>query len=119
MKIAGILLGALGAVVGVPASVQVQESGVKGDLQCFIANTQLQGSPDPQIRTIGMMGGMFFAGKIFGAVPDIDLEAALEKVAREVSTTTPQQTLQRCGKEMEQRGNQIQAVGRKLSAKGL
>ena len=101
-----------------PASAEAQEHGLRNDLQCFLTTSQMQGSSDPQVRAVGMIGAMFFAGKIFGASPNIDLEAALENVARELSGG-PQPMLERCGKEMEQRGNQIQAVGRQLAAKGL
>lgn len=119
MKIRMILLVGLCAVLAVPASAQSQVSGLKGDLQCALSAAHLQGSSDPQIRAVGMMVFFFFAGKIFGAAPDIDLNAALEQVAREVRTEPPQAALRRCGKEMEQRGNELQAVGRNLAAKGL
>lgn len=119
MTIRMMLLGALCAVLAAPASAQPPEPGLNGDLQCLLAIAQMQGSSDPLTRTIGMMGAMFFAGKIFGAAPDIELQAALEKAARGARAEPVQVTLQRCGEEMERRGDQLQALGRNLDVTGL
>lgn len=113
IRLAGLTASVLVAVP--PAS---QSSPYNGDLECLVAVTQLTASNDEAAKSAGLLGSMFFAGKIFGAQPDIDLDQSLLQAAKRIKPEQISSLLKRCGSEMQERGDQIQAAGRFLSSQG-
>ena len=108
--------GALMALVMIGSTIpfsalSAQDTAFQEDLKCFGAISQLAISDDAETKSVGMMGSVFFAGKIFGANPDIDLNAALLSVAQSLEPEDMSQLFERCGAELTRRGKQVEAAG--------
>ena len=89
------------------------------DLQCFIATSSLaDGSNDAAITSNGMMAAMYFAGKLYGASPHIDITAALDAESDKMTAVDMGTLLKECGAELETHGHEIEAAGRAMQAKG-
>jgi hypothetical protein len=84
------------------------------NVRCFLATAQLSGSTDKNIATIGWGASLFFAGKIYGSNPNIDLLDAARQELPAMTTEVTKALLVECGAEMQGRGNQISAAGQGL-----
>ncbi|WP_375289332.1 hypothetical protein [Qipengyuania sp.] len=93
------------------SALSAQDTALQEDLKCFGAVSQLVMSDDAETKSMGMMGSVFFAGKIFGANPDIDLSAALLSVAQSLDPEEMPQLFERCGAELTRRGKQMEDAG--------
>jgi len=60
------------------------------------------------------MSALFFAGKIFGRDPDIDLAAAMRAETPKLDRDAIKAVLVDCGAELKGRGEQIRAAGAEL-----
>lgn len=96
---------------------QAATGSANHDLQCFMAASQVALSDDQDTKSKGMMASLYFAGKIFGANPSIDLKAALAAEVERMEKVDMAALLKACGEEMETRGAQIQAAGDALDGK--
>jgi hypothetical protein len=67
-----------------------------------------------------MLVMMYYIGRIDVEAPDLDLEAALRAVVSKPNYLSSGMAadLERCSKEMEARGAELQAVGKALSNSG-
>lgn len=106
------------ASLATAASAAAPAAAGNHDVQCFIAASQVALSDDQDTKTKGMIASMFFAGKIFGAHPSINLKAALAAEAGRMDKIDMQGLLKECATEMQTRGDQIQAAGDALQAQG-
>jgi hypothetical protein len=115
-----IILFAAALLASAPATAAyAQEATLEHDLQCLIVTSSLTEAEEQEAKLAGMLGSLFFMGKIFGGDPDIDINSALELAARQFDRTTATSLLQECGEEMEQRGSQVEAAGKHLVELGL
>lgn len=108
----------MSAALALAGGAQAATSAGNHDLQCFIAASQIALSNDQDTKSQGLIASMFFAGKIFGANPSIDLKAALATETDRMAKLDMQALLKECGAEMKSRGDQIQVAGQALEAAG-
>jgi hypothetical protein len=107
---------AIAALTVVPMPVQAQPTSdeTTHNIQCSIAVSLLTEKTDPQLKIAGLMGSMFFAGKIFGTNPKIDLPSALQRESPKLDANKMKDLLNECGSEMKLRGEQIKMAGQVL-----
>ena len=103
-------LAALGAGIA-----HAQTPAPNRDAQCLLIYGVLSSQPNPEVRRAGMMGSMYFLGKLRGADAKLDLQTALKS---EYSAVTPAmiKTLQpQCNAELMFRSNELATVGNSLT----
>jgi len=104
------LLAALLALGGTAANAEAP-STTSHDAQCLLISGVLASKQDPKIRTAGMMGSMFFLGKLLAVDPNLDLTATLKK---EYDVMTPPAIIAlqpKCNAELEARSRQLGTAG--------
>jgi hypothetical protein len=110
-----LLLAALSPLVALapaaPALAQTLSDATRHDLRCFMASSLLAASTDPSLKTTGAVIAAFFAGKVFGAAPDIDLPAAMKAEAATLTPAAAKGLLMDCAAEFKTRAGQINAAG--------
>ena len=105
---------ALATTIVCPAYSQVQQIAQSHDIQCFIVTSSLIGNKDQSINVIGLVSSSFFAGKIFGENPDIDLVVAIKAQAILMKPENNKNLLGECGAEMTTRGKQMSVAGQTI-----
>ena len=118
-----LALALIGCLLGVGQPVFAAPSGAMSaatihNVQCFIATSTLSASSDKSQSSAGLMGAIFFAGKIFGSDPNVDLTAAVRAQSSKLTQNQINSLLAECGTEMKARGNEITAAGQALQAPG-
>jgi hypothetical protein len=85
----------------------------RADLRCLAALASITPGDSDQDRANGMqIGALYFAGKILGRNPGIDLTAALtSELAAVGSDKMLQGELQRCAAELQAAGDKLIATG--------
>ncbi len=116
MKRKAILMLALWPLAAAVAAPLDEET--RKDVRCLIIVGQLSKSEDPQVRDAGRIAGQYFLGRIDGRAPALDLESA---VAAEVAAAIADQKalFPYCGDLMKKRGAEVEAVGKRLTARGI
>jgi hypothetical protein len=69
------------------------------DLHCLLAMGALQTSSDPNSKSAGVMGSVYFLGKIAATQPDIDLGGQLASEAAKLKGQSTRALLGRCLQE--------------------
>ena len=113
MRWGSILAGGVLALAAAPA---LAENLTQNDVRCAIIAFNMAGSDNPNFRTQGVMGSLYYLGKLDGRTPGLDLEA---RVRAEVTKMTPEQSKiegQRCAAELGQRSKALQEMGARLAA---
>jgi len=105
----------LAALVAAPLHAATK-TDVGHDIRCFLAVSTLLDSPDKDMHEAGLAATNFFAGKIFGAAPDVDLTSAFRREADALTDTGIKSLLGECGGEMEARGDQLTRAADALAA---
>ena len=102
----------------VAAAATPMDEVTRKDVHCLIAVGQLVKSDDPKLRDAGRLAGQYFLGRIDGRAPALDLEAA---VAAEIAAATAEQKalFTYCGELMRKRGQEVEAIGNRLTARGI
>ena len=114
MKKAALGVSVLLAVLTVPAFAQDRAADRSHALQCLIATSSLAGSGDKNAEAVGVIASMYFAGKVFGQDPTIDLTAAIKEEAAKLDGDSLRRLLVQCGAEMSERSKQMKAAGQAL-----
>ena len=113
------MVGFVALAAAAPAlAAEPAPAGPAHDVRCFLALSTLADSKVASEHQTGILGAMYFAGKLFGANPNIDLTAALKAEAATVTEADMAQAFPACGDEMATRGGQMQAASAALAAKG-
>ncbi len=121
MRSKALVLALAGCVLGVGQPVFAAPSGAMSaatvhNVQCFIATSTLAASSDKSQSSAGLMAAVFFAGKIFGSDPNVDLAAAVRAQASKLTQKQVNSLLAECGSEMRSRGVEITAADQALQA---
>ena len=108
------------ALAGAALPAAAQDDAAGKDLRCMIITMSLMSSNDPTQQQQGLMGTLYYVGRLDGRTPDLDLEARLRG---EVAQLTPQvmaAEAQRCSAQLIARGKALQDIGAHLKdlAKG-
>lgn len=114
------LIGAL-LISSIPTVVPAQTAPQPNshNLRCLIVAALIANSPDPAQKQIGMLAGVFYAGEVFGADPQVNLAEALKKEASTLKPGELETIRASCGAEMQARGKQISEAGDALKGFNL
>jgi hypothetical protein len=107
-------LSPLVALASLTTSAQAASQATGRDLRCFMASSLLATSDDPNMKTTGAIIAAFFAGKVFGAAPDINLPAAMKAEAATLTPAAAKELLMACAGEFKSRAAQISAAGQAI-----
>ena len=94
------------------ASASPADPQPQADLRCLVASLALSGNDNAALSRSGLMGAVYFLGKVDGELPGADLEPMLRKEAANISQQEERALLQKCGTELKQRGEYLQAIGK-------
>jgi len=103
------------ALAATPSLAQPAAPDTTHNAQCFVAIAVLANSDKPELKTMGLMGSIFFAGEIFGQNPHIDFTAAIKAAAAPMTNDQAQALRVQCGAEMAARGKEISAAGQSMA----
>jgi hypothetical protein len=107
------------AALGSAAGAQPAPAYPQHDIRCFIvASTVVGGADNEKAKSAGMLAAIYFAGKIYGASPQIGLQAAIETELDKMADIDLTTVRKECGEEMRVHGNEIEGAGKALQAKG-
>lgn len=111
-----IALAAMSVAANTPASAPGDE---QGDLRCLATLSYLlSDEKDATKQTQFQMGALYFAGKLFGRNPGIDLTAKMKEVIASYGAQEPiDAELKRCGTEMIAAGERLSVTGNALQIK--
>lgn len=111
-----IALAAIAATAQTPAAAIGDE---QGDLRCLATFSYvLSEKKDETTQTQLQMGALYFAGKLFGRNPGIDLTAKMKQAITSFGAQVPiDAELKRCGTEMVTAGDRLMVTGNALQSK--
>ncbi len=88
------------------------------DVRCFIVAIQLAGSNQPEIHESGLMGQLYWMGKLDGRTPGLNFE---DRVMAELPGMTGdlfRSELKRCTAELSKRGLAEAEMGKDIQKRG-
>ena len=107
------LAGLLVLAVASEASAQIPPVE---DLHCLLAMGALQTNADPNVKSAGVMGSIYFLGKVAATQPNIDLGGQLASEAVKLKGQSTRALLERCLQEYSTRSQQLIASSDRVSA---
>jgi hypothetical protein len=109
------LLPWLGAFALLPlgASAATAQS-VGNDAKCFIVSNMFTKSSDPKAKKAATEASFFYLGRLGGSTSQ--LETLLAQQAKTIDPKNASVIMQGCAKTVAQRANEVQNVGKRLSA---
>ena len=84
------------------------------DVHCFIVAIRMADSKEPAIQTSGLMGQLYWMGKLDGRTPGLDMETAVMAELPKMLGDLFQSESQRCGKELRERGKAEVEMGQDM-----
>ena len=102
------------ALAGAGTAAAGQDVG--RDVRCLlVSNAFSAGAKDPKARQIAMVAGFFYLGRLDGKLTDAQLETRIRTEQKTITNANAPATMQQCGQYMQQRGQALQAIGRRLA----
>ncbi len=112
---------ALAAAVSVSSAAQAAEATGSARLdesvRCFAVTSMLMTMDDPETKNVGQMGGLYFMGRLDGALSDKDLEDRLFAFSQDLPNQDLQKLLAHCGDIMKVRGTAMQDIGSRVGVR--
>ena len=113
MKTMGIAV--LAALLALPGPAWAdKEEDMQADLRCMLA--MYATSRNPQFAQGAGVALLYYAGRIEGRDPSLDLAAAMRKEAQRMNASDYSFNAKRCGDEVKAKGEVLKAAGEALSA---
>jgi hypothetical protein len=85
----------------------------------LVSALPLAQSSDPKVQMAGLLGSMYWFGRVGAQVPDQNLEDRIMAEVEQMKTGEVfQAEAKRCGLEMAARGQKLQAIGEDMQKKG-
>ena len=84
------------------------------DVHCFIVAIRMADSQEPAIQTSGLMGQLYWMGKLDGRTPGLDMETAVMAELPKMLGDLFQSESARCGKELRERGKAEVEMGKDM-----
>jgi hypothetical protein len=107
-----------GALVLSSAQGQAPDTETAADMRCVIVGMRLAGMTDPTARSSGMMGALYYLGRVEGRTPKLDVETLMiEQISKMTSSDYSSET-QRCGNGLTAKGKQISQIGKDMIERG-
>lgn len=88
----------------------------KDDLRCLLLVSELVGSGNAEQKESGTKAALYFAGKLLGREPGLDLSAAAKTEFAAMETMDRNAGFRRCGAELQLAGVKLQAAGAALAS---
>jgi len=91
----------------------------KADVRCFLAISSLADSADPAAKQLGLIGGMYYQGRVdarVGTMNEQQLQSLFIAEAEAMTPTVIAELLTSCGREMEEAGKRTQRIGAQMEA---
>jgi hypothetical protein len=114
MKVGAAFTVILALMVPRMALAQSQTPATIHDTQCLLMAVTLAGNDDPDAKSAGVAGTMFFGGKILGAQPTIDLPSVAKTEALKLDQQALAKLQVQYGNEIKAYAVQLQAVGKAM-----
>jgi hypothetical protein len=112
----------LAVLLAVPAGAQANPAEDQTPiLRCLIATSLLGQSEDKALASAGTMGSLYWLGRLDSSLSEDEIENRITAISDKLTQADIRLDLQRCGTEMQQRGDMMQRIGAKLkqrAAKG-
>ncbi|HKD46984.1 MAG TPA: hypothetical protein VKB67_04820 [Rhizomicrobium sp.] len=84
------------------------------DVHCYIVYMQMGSSKEPGVQSAGIMGTLYFMGKLDGRNPDLDLENAILTEIPKLRGGVFNDEAARCQSELQARGQAETAMGKDM-----
>lgn len=107
------LTAALGGGVG-PVAAQAPLTADQADVRCLMVMQVV--ARDPKVKEQGAKGVIFYTGRLSGRGPVSRIEAIVKAEAAKMSPQQAKTELQRCSKDINARGQELNAVNQRLAA---
>ena len=111
------LLGALMAAPGVRAAEPSANTRLDESLRCFATMSVLMTMDDPEAHKLGEMGGLYFMGRLDGALADKEFEDRLFAFSQNMPNEDIPKLMTRCAEIMQTHGAVVQEIGRRVSVR--
>ena len=120
-----LLMGAAAFVMATPLAAQTTSAAPANatiaitrtdDLRCLLLVRELIGSGNAEQKESGTKAALYFAGKLLGREPGLDLSAAAMTEIVAMKTMDRQAGYRRCGAELQLAGVKLQAAGAALAS---
>lgn len=123
MRIAAAVALAFGLVIS--GESQANADAMGDDVRCLASismipemNKQTHLMSDEFVKSMTLMGTIYYMGKITGRDPQFDIESALIKELPQMATQEIKSNLVRCGGELQAQGKRWRAIGSDLIHRG-
>jgi hypothetical protein len=105
------------AASGAQAAEPAANARVDESVRCFAAMAILVSMDSVETRKLGEMGGLYFMGRLDGALSDQDLEDRLAALGQNPPTADMPALVTRCAEIMTTRSQAIQEIGGRVSVR--
>jgi hypothetical protein len=112
-----VLCAVLSASSSAGAAEQSAAERLDESVRCFGIASVMMTLNDDASKQSGQMAGLYFMGRLDGALSDKELEDRMFAFSQGLPKEDVQKLLTRCGDIMKVRGDAIQAIGGRVSAR--
>lgn len=124
-----VMLAAVGLLSALPLAAQTKPTAPANakialtrteDLRCLLLTSELISTGTPEQKDAGTKAALYFAGKLLGREPGLDLPAVAKIEIAAMQGADRNAGYMRCGAELQLTGTKLQAAGAALTqmAKG-
>lgn len=99
------------ALLASPAAALAAPADDEADMRCFIVSAEMADSQDKEVETAGSIMLFYYLGRLDGRNASANLEALIEKQAKQLTDAEKQQLLASCSAKVEQRGKDLASMG--------
>jgi len=86
----------------------------RNDIRCFVSAISALGGPSTANQSVALTA-FYYLGRIDGRDPELDLETAIAREAKQMTQADMREESKRCGNTLTARGAVISAIGARLS----
>lgn len=113
----GFAAAAVVAASGAQAAEPAASARLDESVRCFAAMAILVSMDGAETRKLGEMGGLYFMGRLDGALSDQDLEDRLAALGQNPPAADMPALITRCAEIMTTRSQAIQEIGGRVSVR--
>jgi hypothetical protein len=115
---AAILVGLLAAAPTPDAAAAPVAVDTASDVRCLIVTFKATSSENPAAKTAGLIGSMYFLGRLDGRTPNADLESQIIAQIKTMTSADYKAEAVRCGEILVVKGKTTTDMGHDLMKKG-
>ena len=87
------------------------------DIHCMIASQAANEQAEGEMKAATLLSTMFYFGRVDSALPDAEMEQRLATESARVEGQPLGPLMEKCGAFMQQRGQQLEAIGARLMSR--